>query len=491
MYVNRFGDSCSSYMACVGFGFGHVAQCAAGTSFNPETLKCEEFNCNTATQRDISPEISSVVAKQSDTSATASTSMTAASSSPSAKRLVLYVSSQKISYEQCRSFDMSALSADVASHVIFSYLHIRPPQAASTQPRVQQTLPNGPESSEYTLSFARSEDIDALRQLQVVKQAHPDLKVLIAVGGYTFSQDSRTSGIFPSLAADGARLQAFAVHALNFVEQLGMDGLSLDWEFPGAAQKNAFTSIVRALRSEIDAKAAAGGKTLLLTFSAPSDGVLAGGYDLNTVTPLVDFINLMTYSYHGAWVGEKKLQFHSPMLDCNSAGGDIMSTLKWYQAQGVPAAKLNMGVATYGQTYKFDPAAATAAQPGSDALLRMTSFNQATPEPGVGGACTRHPGMLAYFEIVHLVDATKVQYDQTAMAAYATYDQTNWVTFDDATSFQMKVCAARREGVGGLAVWTATLDNQLEMTKGLRGQLSQGFAALCEQAGAYQAASCN
>jgi chitinase len=96
--------------------------------------------------------------------------------------------------------------------------------------------------------------------------------------------------------------------------------------------------------------AAQGKSRLLLSFAAPAGPYNYNNIDLAAVGPLIDWINLMTYDLHGP--GETRANAHTPVHDCSSpsAGLDIHHAVEYYKAR-VGAAKINMGLATYGKSF--------------------------------------------------------------------------------------------------------------------------------------------
>ena len=72
------------------------------------------------------------------------------------------------------------------------------------------------------------------------------------------------------------------------------------------------------------------------------------------MTRLLDFYNVMTYDFHGAWTnhsGHNSPLFLSP-LDPGQEGSLDTSTEQYLSQFGVPAEKINLGTAFYG--YYFD-----------------------------------------------------------------------------------------------------------------------------------------
>ena len=82
-----------------------------------------------------------------------------------------------------------------------------------------------------------------------LRGTNPNVKLLVALGGWN---DSRTSK-YSTLLADPAKRAAFVQHAVQFLNQYGFDGLDLDYEYPGydgvATDKAGFTAWVQELRA--------------------------------------------------------------------------------------------------------------------------------------------------------------------------------------------------------------------------------------------------
>ena len=170
-----------------------------------------------------------------------------------------------------------------------------------------------------------------------LKKKNPALKVLLSIGGWG-------RGNFSPVAADEAKRKEFARSCREFCDQYGIDGIDIDWEFPGnnssgepspSNEKNNYTLMMRELREAL------GTERLLTMASAASPGY----YDYRSLIGYLDFVNVMTYDmaspphhhsalYRGGTVGNGWLVAHE----------SIQEHLK----AGVPAEKLVMGLAFYG-----------------------------------------------------------------------------------------------------------------------------------------------
>lgn len=76
------------------------------------------------------------------------------------------------------------------------------------------------------------------------KERNPKLKVFVALGGWTFSDNGTdTQAVFPSLSKTRPARSRFINNLISFMSQYGFDGVDIDWEYPGAGGKLVFLSV--------------------------------------------------------------------------------------------------------------------------------------------------------------------------------------------------------------------------------------------------------
>src|SRR4051794_20837367 len=212
-------------------------------------------------------------------------------------------------------------------------------------------------------------------QLRKLKAAHPGLKVLLSIGGFTLSTYFSDVAATPESRAAFVRAcidEFIAGHLPGAAPGAGagvFDGLDIDWEYPVCcglatnhytpADRHNATLLFRELRRQLDDAGAANGADYLLTAALPAANVLsAGSFELAPVSKAVDWINLLTFDFHGPW--EATTNFNSPMARTSAADPtpagmrrwfNTEGTVRFYEMSGVAPSKLVVGVPFYGRQY--------------------------------------------------------------------------------------------------------------------------------------------
>lgn len=274
-----------------------------------------------------------------------------------------------------------------------------------------------------------------VKQLFLLKKANRHLKVLLSIGGWTYSTN------FPAAASTPASRALFASTAVRLLADLGLDGLDIDWEYPADATEAAnYVLLLQAVRSALDAYSArhAGGYHFLLSIASPAGPTHYNKLQLRSLADTLDFFNLMAYDFAGSW---DRLAGHQanlyPGRNTSSTPFSADVAIRDYVAAGVPPSKIVMGMPIYGRGFT-----------NTDGLGHpFTGVGQGSWEAGVWDyKALPRPG-------------AQVLYDDVAGATYS-YDAAarELVSFDTADMVRRKVDYLRAKGLAGSMFWEASAD---------------------------------
>ncbi|MFC8231017.1 glycoside hydrolase family 18 protein [Streptomyces sp. NPDC057287] len=297
-------------------------------------------------------------------------------------------------------------------------------------------------------------------QLRELKAEHPGLKVMISLGGWSwsthFSDAARTAAsrkalvsscidlyIKGNLPVDGARGGDGAAAGL-------FDGIDLDWEWPGSAgdtdtvyrpeDKRNFTALVHEFRTQLDAyaKNSRKGKAKhyeLSAFVPTAPAKIDAGFDVPRIMRDFDFVNLQGYDFHVS--GETTTAQQSALY----AKGDfsVDQTVRDWIRRGAPARKLVMGMPFYGQGW-------TGVTGGGDGLGQPAT----APAPATYAA-----GYEDYKALRKLADSGRYTVHRDTRNGHAwLFDGTTLWTYDDPQVLRAKTSYIRGRGLGGAMFWS-------------------------------------
>ncbi|EFX87590.1 hypothetical protein DAPPUDRAFT_306550 [Daphnia pulex] len=279
-----------------------------------------------------------------------------------------------------------------------------------------------------------------------LKQTNPNLKVMLVMGGWTDSGDDSYS----RLVADARSRSMFAAHAAGFLQVYGFDGLHLDWQYPvcwqadcskgPAIDRTNYPIFIRELQQEF-AKS-----NLLLGVNVASYKNLAmTAFDGAALGRSADFITVPAFDFHGSW---ESVTGHTAPLQGSGDSDSVEASMNYWSRQGIPAAKLILGIPLYGQSFTLAVPATTRDQ---------AAIGVKAKGAGLPGPYTQQAGMLAYYEICN--EVRQGIWSEVANDAPYAFRGTQWVGYDNVASVRRKASYIQREGFGGAMVFSIDMDD--------------------------------
>lgn len=316
------------------------------------------------------------------------------------------------------------------------------------------------------MTFRKPEEAGAkLTALVKQKERNPDLKVMIAIGGW--GADG-----FSDMALTEESRAKFIASSKTFIETYQLDGMDMDWEYPGISGAGTkarpedtqnFTELMKGLREMLDTFES----PKLLTFASAGWKRYYDFIETTEVMKYADYTNVMTYdqvSGVSIYTGH-----HTPLGDVKSA--DIAGTPfkahldSLYQSgenldpdprsaqkivdflieKGVDPKQIVIGGAFYGRVWKGVP-------PTNNGLYQLS-----------GGL---HIGWMAYHAIreKYEADSNFVRFwDDKAQAPYMYNAKDSlMLSYDDTVSVALKTRYAMDKGIGGIMFWELGNDTKQE-----------------------------
>ncbi len=331
-------------------------------------------------------------------------------------------------------YPVSAIPADQLTHVLYAFANIS--------------------AGGECVASDPAQDEANWQALQALKQAHPQLKTLLSVGGWS------QSGFFSDVAATPEARTHFAESCAALVQAHGFDGLDVDWEFPvggGLASNHTrpedgvnFTALLAELRQALTAQGQAAGRRYLLTIAAPAGPSEYKHLELKLIPSYLDWINLMTYDFTTG--ASPTTNFNAPLFasatdpDARAATHNAAAAVQAYLAAGVPARKLVLGAALYGRGWQGVPAK-------NDGLYQ--------PDSGPAQGTYAADGVFSYPDLVqHYLPTYTRHFQPDAQVPWLYNPATRiFISYEDPESLGLKADYAVGQNLAGMMFWELSLDD--------------------------------
>jgi chitinase len=400
-----------------------------------------------------------------------------------------------------RNLDTTGAAAEL-THLNYAFANIDPVNLTCLQGVTKGTTANpqdpnqgdgaGDAEADYSRPFSAAQSVDgvadtgweALRgnynQLKKLKVKYPNLKVLISLGGWTYSK------YFSDVAATDAARKKFVSSCIDVYIKGNLptynaaggpgsaagifDGIDLDWEWPGAeghagnhvaaGDKANNTLLIAEFRKQLDALSTTGKRYQITAFTPADPAKVDAGWDLPEVAKSLDIFNVQGYDFHGAgsdnsWEPNRTGHAGNLFTDVDDPYSFHFSdevAIDKYLNAGVNPRKLTIGLAFYGRGWK-----------GVTDGGKHGDWQAATG--AANGQFAEEAGTRGYSNLIAGVPNCTVYHDEQAGATSCfTGNGGEWWTFDDTWSIGKKTAWLKSKGLLGAMIWEMSGDTGTLMT---------------------------
>ncbi|WP_199533970.1 peroxiredoxin [Romboutsia weinsteinii] len=273
-----------------------------------------------------------------------------------------------------------------------------------------------------------------LQQLIDLKAEKPSLKVIAAIGGWG------TEGFSDAALTPTSRYN-FAREVNKLINQYGLDGIDIDWEYPGSSaagiksrpqDRENFTLLLTAIRDVI-------GDDKWLSIAGTGDkAYLNTSADIANIAPIIDYFNLMSYDFTAGETGAngRKHQANLYPSSLSLPGYSVDGMVNNLIDAGMPAEKIMLGVPFYGRlgatiTRSYDE-------------LRKNYINK---------------------------NGYEFRFDREAQVPYLVKDGEFAMSYDNALSIFLKGQYVLENCLGGIFSWTSTYDQANILAKAMNDSI--------------------
>ncbi|KAK4659292.1 Chitinase 4 [Podospora pseudocomata] len=335
------------------------------------------------------------------------------------------------------NFQPQDLPADRITHVLYSFADIASNGevfSSDTYSDLEKRYPTDSWNDQGNNAYG------CVKQMYLLKKKHRQLKVLLSIGGWTYSPK------FAPVAATAAGRKRFCSSAVKLVQDWGFDGLDIDWEYPASATEAAdFVSLLKECREALDEYSAkhAKGYHMPITIACPAGPTHYGQMDIPRMDKYIDAWHLMAYDYAGSWdsVSGHQSNVFLSTTNPNSTKFSTEKAVNDYVAKGVAPGKIVLGLPLYGRGFE------ATSGPGR-------------PYNGIGEGSAQ-AGIWNYKDLPR--PGAKEFWDEQAVAAWS-FDERKqeFISYDTVRSAVEKVKYLKGKGLGGTVFWEAAGDKVRE-----------------------------
>jgi len=271
-------------------------------------------------------------------------------------------------------------------------------------------------------------------------------KVLISIGGWSYSKN------FSIIVHDSIKRKTFARECIRLIKEYKIDGIDIDWEFPGyggqggrPSDKENFTLLIDEVKNALDSLGKKKRKNYILSVTLNAAPPHHQYIEWQNINSSVDMLNLMCYDFYGSWVHtttHKAALYPHPDPYSKDKINNVDTLFRLITSSGLSPNKINIGCAFDGRTAGY--------KRNKPLYSGATFANHYIP---------KSHGQPSYYAFQYLIDSLEYHYDSIAEAPYLVDTVKNiFITYEDERSLLAKTKFVNNNDAQGIFIWDISGD---------------------------------
>ncbi|RHZ89445.1 hypothetical protein Glove_14g58 [Diversispora epigaea] len=292
-----------------------------------------------------------------------------------------------------------------------------------------------------------------LKQLALLKKKYRHLKILISIGGWSWSTN------FGSVTANPVTRKNLVESLVKLVKDYYIDGIDIDWEYPKTPQEGEnYVKLVRELRIALDNYANEIRERIpfLITAAMPCGPDNYNKIPLEEFSKYVNYLNLMAYDFSGSW--SEIVGHQSNLYDFLGIPLSVDKAVTDYLNSRVPHNKIVIGIPMYGRAFENTEGIGA-------------KFN------GIGPG-SFEPGIYDYKALPRDENTKEIYIDK--LGASFSYNPTTkeLITYDSPQVIKEKIKYIKKKKLNGVMFWELSNDLSTNNTRSLLFNAFDAFDSL-------------